>query len=202
MTSKNHNYASEWIHKLESELHWRYYWHQQELISKYIRKGDKILEIGVGSGFTSNYLKSKGYDVTTIDIDQNKQPDIVADIVNYEFNQKFDHILAFEVFEHIPFEDFRKAIINISKNCTKNLFVSLPRNEKFWFRISADFKIFHLNNFQFATKRNKIISKHHHWEVDFKNYSKRNILNIFEENNFSLLKFKKFYSLLFFVFEK
>lgn len=202
MTSKKYNYASDWIHKLEPEFHWRYYWHQQELISNYLQKNDKILEIGVGSKFTSNYLKSKGYNVTTIDIDQNKQPDIIANIVNYKFDQKFDHILAFEVFEHIPFEDFKEALKNISNNCSKNLFISLPRNEKVWFRLSVDLKIFQLNNFQITTKRNKIKTKFHHWEIDYKNYTKTNILKIFDDNDFSVVKHKKFYSLLFFAFEK
>lgn len=202
MTNKNNNYASEWIDKLETEIHWRYYWNQQELISNYIKKGDKILEIGVGSKFTSNYLKSKGYDVTTIDIDPKKQPDIVADIVNYTFNEKYDHILAFEIFEHIPFEDFQKALKNISNICNKKLFISLPRNEKMWFKLTLDLKIFQINNFQITTKRNKIKSKYHFWEVDYKNYTKKNILNLFSENKFTLLKYKKFYSLLYFAFEK
>lgn len=200
--TKKYNYTSDWIHKLEPEFHWRYYWHQQELISNYLQKDDKILEIGVGTRFASNYLKSRGYNVTTIDIDQNKHPDIVANIVNYEFNQKFDHILAFEIFEHIPFEDFKKTLKNISNNCSKNLFISLPRNEKVWFRLSVDLKIFQLNNFQITTKRHKIKTEFHHWEVDYKNYTKKNIIKIFNENKFSLIKHKKFYSLLFFAFEK
>lgn len=202
MTDKKDNYASEWIHKLEIELHWRYYWHQQELISNYIKKDDSILEIGVGSKFTSNYLKSRGYNITTIDIDKDKDPDIVANIVNHKFDKKFDHILAFEIFEHIPFEDFKIALKNISNNCNKNLFISLPRNEKHWFRLSLDFKIFQIKNFQITTKRNKIKSKYHYWEVDYKNHTKKNILRLFNESGFSLLKYKKFYSLLFFAFEK
>ena len=40
----------------------------------------KILEIGMGSGFFSDYLKKLGYSVTTCDFDKNLDPDIVADI--------------------------------------------------------------------------------------------------------------------------
>lgn len=200
--SNSNNYASEWIHKLETELHWRYYWHQQKLISNYIQKGDKILEIGVGSKFTSNYLRSRGFDITTIDIDQNKNPDIIADIVNYSFDQNYDHILAFEIFEHIPFEDFVKALKNISSICNKNVFISLPRNEKTWFRLSLDLKIFKIDNFQITTKRNKVKSKYHYWELDYKDYTKKKLMQLFNENNFRLLKQKKFFSLLFFAFEK
>lgn len=202
MSKTKNDFASDWIHKLESELHWRYYWHQQELIENYLKKTDRILEIGVGSKFTSNYLKSKGYNITTTDIDPNKEPDIVANIVDYKFDQNFDHILAFEIFEHLPFEDFKLAINNISTICNKNLFISLPRNEKHWFRLSVDFKIFQINNFQITTKRNKIKSKYHHWEVDYEHYTKKYLLKIFRKNSFSLIRYKKFYSLMFFAFEK
>lgn len=202
MDNTVYNFNSEWIHNLESEIHWRYYWHQQKLISQYLNKEDKILEIGVGTKFTSNYLKSKGYDIKTIDIDPDKNPDIIANIVNHKFEESFDHVLAFEIFEHIPFEDFQKAINNISKICVKNFFVSLPRNEKHWLRLSLDLKIFQINNFQITTKRNKIKSKYHHWEVDFKSYTKKKIISIFNEHSFSLKKYEKFYSLMYFAFEK
>ena len=93
-----YNYSSDWIYKLENELHWMYYWKQQEQLSQILHPGESILEIGVGSGFTSNYLKAKGYRVTTIDIDEEKKPDIVANIVTHNFADKFDHVIAFEVF--------------------------------------------------------------------------------------------------------
>ena len=63
-----YRYSSEWIKSLESEDHWRFYWSQISLIHKELQEGDTILEIGPGSGFTTNYLRSKGYTVSTIDI--------------------------------------------------------------------------------------------------------------------------------------
>lgn len=199
---RNNRYNSEWINNLESELHWRYYWQQQNLIRNYLKKDDTILEIGVGTKFASNYLKSKGFNITTIDIDKNKSPDIVADISNYKFKNKYDHVLAFEVFEHIPFDDFLKSIENLSGICKKNLFISLPRNEKVWFRMSLDLKIFKISNFQLSTVRNKILSKHHFWEIDYqKEYKKRMIIRQFEKCGFKIIKTWKFFSLYYFAFE-
>ena len=47
-------YSSDWIYSLENLSLWNYYWYQQKILQDKIKKGDTILEIGVGSGFTSN----------------------------------------------------------------------------------------------------------------------------------------------------
>ena len=41
-----------------------------DIIKKYSRKNNKILEVGCGSGITSIFLEKSGYDVTGIDFDQ------------------------------------------------------------------------------------------------------------------------------------
>jgi 2-polyprenyl-3-methyl-5-hydroxy-6-metoxy-1,4-benzoquinol methylase len=197
----NKNYSSDWIKKLENQTHWMYYWHQLEYIRKYASLDDKILEIGVGSGFTSSYLKSKGYNVTTIDIDKEKKPDIVASIIDYKFDEKYDIVLAFEVFEHIPYDDFKLVLENLSKICTNFLIVSLPRNRKVRFIISVDFKIFKIKDLCFSTRRNKIITKNHFWEIEFNGYSKKSVVKDFKKNRFNKVEEKKYLTLNFFVFE-
>ena len=81
-----YRYSTSWIYKLETEQHWRLYWHQQKLMEGKVKPGDSVLEIGVGTGFTANYLRSKGVNVTTLDIDADKKPDIVANIVTYKLS--------------------------------------------------------------------------------------------------------------------
>ena len=81
-----YKYSAEWIYDLESEEHWRLYWNQQKLMQNKVSSGDNVLEIGVGSGFTANYLKSKSINVKTLDIDRGKKPDIVANLVEYQFH--------------------------------------------------------------------------------------------------------------------
>ena len=49
-----YRYSSHWIHELEGETHWRLYWRQQKLMQDLVREGDRVLEIGVGTGFTAN----------------------------------------------------------------------------------------------------------------------------------------------------
>jgi 16S rRNA A1518/A1519 N6-dimethyltransferase RsmA/KsgA/DIM1 with predicted DNA glycosylase/AP lyase activity len=72
--------SSEWTKKLEKEFHWQLYWRQQNVMNNLIQPGDHLLEIGPGSGFTTNYLRSKGIQVTTLDLNPDKKPDIVANI--------------------------------------------------------------------------------------------------------------------------
>ena len=67
-------YNSAWTKKLESLEHWNYYWHQQKIMQNFVLyRGEDFLEIGVGSGFSANYCRSKGAKVTTLDIDQEKK---------------------------------------------------------------------------------------------------------------------------------
>lgn len=196
------SYSSDWIHKQESLHQWNYYWYQINILNTELSKGDSILEIGIGTRFTSNYLKSKGFRVTTIDIDPVKEPDIVANIVDYEFKENFDHVLAFEVFEHIPYEDFRKVLQNISHICDKNIFISLPRNEKVWIALNLELPGSKSFNFKISTRRKKIISKYHHWEVDFKEYTNDLLEETFQESNFELREREKFLSLYFYSLRK
>jgi len=59
------------------------YWHQiQELVSL---KPANILEIGVGNGLVCNYLKQRGFKVTTLDIDERLNPDQVGSVLAIPF---------------------------------------------------------------------------------------------------------------------
>jgi len=185
-SQKTYTYSADWIHKHEDIYHWNLYWHQLDLIRSRLKEGDRILEIGVGTKFTANLLKSKGYEVVTMDIDADKNPDIVANIVEDELKEEFDYVLAFEVFEHIPFEDFTMVLDKIKRICRKGLLISVPRNEKHWLKMSVELPGRKTYGFRIATLRKKIISKLHHWEIDFPPYSKNMVEKTFREHQFSV----------------
>ena len=73
--NKTYKYGAEWTKNLESYEHWGFYWYQQKIMEGFTKwhKSETILEIGVGSGFTSNYCRNKGFKVTTLDIDDDKK---------------------------------------------------------------------------------------------------------------------------------
>lgn len=195
-------YSSDWIHRHENLVHWTYYWHQIRLVREEIDTGDRILEIGVGTRFTSNYLKSRGYHVVTLDIDPDKQPDIVGNIVEMELPETYDYILAFEVFEHMPFGDFSEVLHKLNRHCRKRLLISVPRNEKLWFSLQAELPGRKSFGFRIATRRKKIISKHHHWEVDHPPVSRKVLEQAFQSAGFRIQTMEKVDALYFYVLTK
>ncbi len=180
-----YKYSANWIKTLESEDHWRLYWKQQELIRPKLRPGDSVFEIGVGSGFTANYLRSKGHHVTTFDIDEEKGPDICGNIVTHSFEgQSFDHVLAFEVFEHIPYEQFLDALDRLQKICRKSLILSVPvaKREIAW----MEFKVPRIRKRKLALafKKRNIACAHHFWELGFGGISQPKLLRHLQDHGF------------------
>ena len=161
-----YRYSSHWIHALESETHWRLYWRQQKLMRELVSSGDRVLEIGVGTGFTANYLRSKGVHVTTVDIDADKQPDIVANIAQYDFPETYDAILAFEVFEHLPYHDFPPLLAKLAVAARRHVFMSLPRNRRLLASLNVKLPKVKARTFQWKVRRGEIVEPYHVWELD------------------------------------
>ena len=101
------------------------YWHQiTELIQL---KPSSILEIGIGNSLVSNYLKQRGYNVTTMDIDPCLNPDIVASIDRIPFtDESFDVVACFEVLEHLPYEKFTISLKELHRVSRRYVVLSLP----------------------------------------------------------------------------
>ena len=180
---------------------------QQNFMNDIISIGDEILEVGVGSGFCSNYLKNKGYSVTTLDIDENKNPDIVGNIVYYKFTKDFDYILAYEVLEHIPFEYLKNTLRKLRTKCRKGLFISIPEYYPIVFSLKLKIPKVKLIEYSFSLPNfihyNKKLSTHHHWEVN-SSYETRleNIIELFSECGFSTVKFVFFEKKCYFMYFK
>ncbi len=98
----------------------------------------QILLIGGGDGLVPYYLKNVlGLSVTICDIDPALKPDIVADVRALPCaDESFEAVVIFEVLEHLPFEDFPKALREIARVSKGRVFVSLPyRNVAFEFLV-------------------------------------------------------------------
>lgn len=103
------------------------YFYQVDLAQDSVIEGGKILEIGKGGGFFADYMKKLGYSITTADFDKNLQPDIVADVRSLPLpDDSFDLVTAFEILEHIPFEDVPKALAELKRVSKKRIIISLP----------------------------------------------------------------------------
>ena len=49
----------------------------------------------------------------SLDVAEDLNPDFIGDVRTFNLDKKFDMVVAFQILEHIPFEDFDKALSNI-----------------------------------------------------------------------------------------
>ena len=194
-------YSSDWINKLESKEHWLSYWHQIKLMLESLEPKDSVIELGIGSGFTSNYLRSKNIDVLTVDIDKKKSPDIVSDAISFKPNKNYDHFCAFEVFEHMKFEEMENVLNNIKSKIDKNIFISVPIYKKTPINIELKFKSY-WKSITVKTPKTRIIDPHHHWELNYKDITEERLISVFEHHNFKLKNKSSFFRWRYFHFNK
>ena len=194
-------YSSDWINKLESKEHWLSYWHQIKLMLESLEPKDSLIELGIGSGFTSNYLRSKNIDVLTVDIDKKKSPDIVSDAISFKPNKNYDHFCAFEVFEHMKFEEMENVLNNIKSKIDKNIFISVPIYKKTPINIELKFKSY-WKSITVKTPKTSIIDPHHQCELNYKDITEEKLISVFEHHNFKLKNKSSFFRWRYFHFNK
>jgi SAM-dependent methyltransferase len=72
-------------------------------------RGRRVLEVGCGSGYLSEYVRALGASVVGCDISSPETapgvPFVQADGAVLPFRRHFDVVLSFDVFEHIPDSD-------------------------------------------------------------------------------------------------
>jgi SAM-dependent methyltransferase len=107
------------------------YWYQiNEILST---QPTSILEIGIGSGLVTSYLKYLGIKVKTLDINKNLNPDFQCSVLDIENNgnnmELYDVVVCCRVLHHIQFEKLGQALENIHKITKKYVVISLPVDE-------------------------------------------------------------------------
>jgi len=172
-----------------------------KLMLESLEPHDSVIELGIGSGFTSNYLRSKNIDVLTVDIDKKKSPDIVSDAISFKPNKNYDHFCAFEVFEHMKFEEMENVLNNIKSKIDKNIFISVPIYKKTPINIELKFKSY-WKSITVKTPKTSIIDPHHHWELNYKDITEERLISVFEHHNFKLKNKSSFFRWRYFHFNK
>ena len=143
---------------------WMSYFRQIDEVLKL--KPVNVLEVGVGNGLAAHYLKSCGISVTTLDIERELKPDFVGSVEKMPFDDNsFDAVLCAEVLEHLPFEKFPSALLELKRITKKFVVLSLPHwgwTFKFCLKIPL------LPPLKFLWKFSRIL-KHkpaeHQWEI-------------------------------------
>jgi len=167
---------------------WVSYWHQIDEVMKL--KTGEVLEIGPGNNFVTDYLRNLGIKVKTLDIKEENKPDVIASVLAIPFSDNsFDSVLCAEVLEHLPFDNFTKALEELKRVAKKNIIISLPHwgwlfYAKLKLPLISEKKIY----FKLSLFNKHTPGGEHFWEIGKNGITINKIKNIIKENN---LKIKK-----------
>lgn len=156
-------------------------------------KPETVLEIGVGNKIISDTLKRLGKKVTTLDIAEDLEPDVIASVTEIPLADKsFDVVLAAEILEHIPIQEVPKALAEIHRVSKKHAVITLPHSG---YTFSLSWKIPLLSPQRWILKIPHFWKKHafngeHYWETGKYGFPVRRIKKLFRDNGFKILKSK------------
>jgi len=88
----------------------------------------RMLEVGIGNGFVSAFMRQAGVEVVTADINPALAPDVCAplhELPGQLCGERFDVVSCCEVLEHMPFEQFGSNL-DILRSLAPDAFISLP----------------------------------------------------------------------------
>jgi SAM-dependent methyltransferase len=176
---KHNHYFSEKYNDLKRFIS---YWQQIDLILK--TKPKTLLEVGIGNGLISDYLKKKGVNVKTFDHNPELKPDFVGDLredLPFKENQ-FDTVACFEVLEHLPLSYLEGILSNLCVISKNYVVLSVPHTS---IRFAFGFK------FPFVQRKDFLISipiplnhkfgGEHYWELGKNPLSLREFRNKIKE---------------------
>jgi ubiquinone/menaquinone biosynthesis C-methylase UbiE len=159
----------------------------------YMNISKTVLEIGIGNGFTSRYLREKGFNLITCDIEKTLKPDIVASVTNLPFpDNSFDIVLACEILEHIPYENALKGIGEIYRVSSAGAVISLPDSTRCAYitfpipKYGKIQKIITIPNLR--PKKHTITKSGHFWEIGKKGFPLKRIKTDIQTSGFVLEK--------------
>jgi hypothetical protein len=164
-------------HEYDDFKRWTSYWHQIQTIRRCAPR--KVLEVGVGSGVLSWYMREKlKIELTTVDIDPALRPDILSDV--RELGQhlqprSFDLVCAFQVLEHLPFDQFELALAQLAAMSRNYVVITLPNNGR-TFQLRLDIWRLQLAfGRKIGWRRDWRFDGEHYWEVGTIGHSPREV---------------------------
>lgn len=168
---------------------WASYYYQAKNIVK--TQPSKILEIGIGNGIASGYLKSQGFDVTTADFAADLHPDVVADVTNLPFpDNSFDTVSCCEVLEHLPFSESLKGLAEIRRVAKKYAVISLPDHRRVVFSMRIKLPLMQEKGFiiRMPSFKKHVFDGQHYWEIGKSDFPLAKIKKAISETGFKIEK--------------
>lgn len=168
----------------DTKSRWMSYYYQIDEVRK--TDPENVLVVGVGNGVVPDYL-SKLFDVTTVDIAEDLNPDIlcsVTELSDFFERDEFDTVLCAQVLEHIPFEDFRAALSELANISESYAVISLPYSGP-GFGLSTRLPLtedLHGVTLKVPSFEKVSFEGEHYWEIGQRGYSEGEIGDIIRDH--------------------
>jgi len=160
---------------------WASIWSQLDEVIKL--DPESVLEIGPGPGVFKAVAKIYGVSVKTLDIADDLGADYVGLANQLPFKDKsFDVVCAFQMLEHLPYEEALVAFAEMVRVSKSNVLISLPDAREVWRYLCRIPKIGEVEFFMpkpFSPPKEHVFDGEHYWEINKRGYSLEKILNDF-----------------------
>lgn len=159
-----------------------YYWQLKEVLEL---EPSTVLEVGVGDRVFGDFIKNNtSVSYTSVDVAEDLHPDVVGSILKLPFADKsFDVVCAFEVLEHLPFDQFDAAITELCRVARANVVISVPH---FGPMFSFSLKIPFFPPVRFAWKipfpKKHVFNGQHHWELGKIGYPAQRVRKVLQKH--------------------
>jgi SAM-dependent methyltransferase len=165
------------------------YWHQIDEV--FNQEPQNVLEIGTGNGFVSDFLIKNGFDLSTLDIDPDLNPTVVGTVLDIPFpDNNFDLVLCCQVLEHLPYESFIPALMQLNRVTRKSVILSLPDMQKVstihFQNTKTRFTVFYRH--LFSKPIDWKFDGQHYWNIGNKNYPLKRIMDDILTTNFGITR--------------
>jgi len=183
---KSHYHFSKYIHKRR----WISIWHQlNEVLTL---KPKNVLELGPGPGLFKLLANHFNLTVETVDLDPDLEPDYVASADKLPMeDDSYDCVCAFQMLEHLPYEQSLQAFNEMVRVAKKNIVISLPDAKRLWFFSMyipmAGQLSFHIPRPRLHLKPHQFDGEHH-WEINKEGYHLNKVVDDFTRNNIKLIR--------------
>jgi ubiquinone/menaquinone biosynthesis C-methylase UbiE len=166
------------------------YWHQINEILQLDTQ--KILEVGIGNGFVTKYLREKDVHIISLDISHELGPDVVANVLDIPFlSHYFNVVSCYEVLEHIPYNYFTYALSELSRISKRYIIISIPditTAYKLNIELPKIKPIKNLIEHPFPRMSPNVLDNMHYWEIGATGYPLRRIENDIYRSNLQIKK--------------
>ena len=171
-----------------SKRRWASFWHQVDEV--YRHSPNTVLEVGPGPGLFKAVAAAFGLNVETLDIDPEIEPDHVASVFELPFeNNSYDVVCAFQMLEHLPYEDSLRAFSEMCRVSSKAVVISLPDAAGHWpfvLGLPGGREIAWPIPTPRFWKLPNFFNGEHHWELNKRGFGLQKVIEDFSKQGFGL----------------